>query len=60
MTPTDKQIKFAKYLAKRMNVSLPTDYTKQAYSDFISKWKPAVKEEDAAMNEPSAWQMSYM
>jgi hypothetical protein len=39
---------------------LPKSFTKKAYSDFISKWKPAVLEEDKAMNESSAWQMQYM
>lgn len=60
MIPTKKQIKYAQYLAKRMCQELPKDFTKEAYSDFISKWKPAVLEEDKAMNEPSAWQMQYM
>ena len=60
MTPTDKQIKYAKYLAQRMCQDLPTEFTKQAYSDFISKWKPAVTAEDIGMNEPDAWQMQYM
>ena len=35
------------------------EYTKDAYSAFISRWKPAVKAEDDAMNEPSAWQIQY-
>ena len=39
---------------------LPKENTKKAYADFISKWKPAVKAEDEAMNEPDAWQMQYM
>lgn len=60
MNPTEKQIKYAKYLAQRMCVELPKENTKQAYSDFISKWKPAVLEEDKAMNEPDKWQMQYM
>lgn len=59
MTPTEKQIKYAKYLAQRMCQELPKDFTKKAYSDFISKWKPAVLEEDKTMNEPSEWQMRY-
>ncbi len=49
--PTDKQRKYADYLARRMSVSLPETPTKQAYSDFISKWKPVVEKEDAGMNE---------
>ena len=60
MEPTEKQVKYAKYLAHRMCEELPKEYTKQAYSDFISKWKPAVMEEDAGMNEPDDWQMQYM
>ena len=60
MIPTDKQVAYAKYLAQRMCQELPDEYTKDAYSKFISKWKPIVKHEDAAMNEPSAWQMAYM
>ena len=60
MNPTDKQIKYAEYLARRMCVELPKECTKQAYSDFISKWKPAVQHEDEGMNEPDTWQMQYM
>ena len=57
--PTQKQVKYANYLAKRMCQDLPSEYTKEAYSEFISKWKSAVKAEDDGMNEPSAWQMQY-
>lgn len=60
MIPTDKQIDYAKYLAQRMCQELPKEYTKEAYSEFILKWKPIVKHEDDAMNEPDAWQMAYM
>ena len=60
MKPTKKQVEYAKYLAQRMGVELPKENTKQSYSDFISKWKPVVKHEDDAMNEPNAWQMQYM
>ena len=60
MKPTEKQIEYAKYLAQRMCQELPEEFTKQAYSDFISKWKPAVIAEDAGMNESNAWQMQYM
>ena len=58
--PTERQMEYAEYLAKRMCVDLPKEYTKQAYSDFISKWKPIVKYEDDCMNEPDGWQMQYM
>ena len=58
--PTEKQIEYAKYLAKRACQELPTEFTKQAYSEFISKWKPIVKKEDDEMNEPSSWQMQYL
>ena len=60
MKPTEKQISYAEYLAKRMCQELPKVYTKKAYSDFIEKWKPIVKHEDEEMNEPDAWQMAYM
>ena len=49
-TPTDKQEEYAKYLAKRMAVNLPNDYTKSAYSEFIDHWKPIVQHEDNGMN----------
>lgn len=57
--PTEKQIKYAKYLAERMCQELPQEYSKKAYSDFISKWKPIVKVEDDGMNEPNGWQWNY-
>ena len=59
MMPTDKQIQYAKYLSERMCVNLPNDFSKESYSEFISKWKPIVQHEDEGMNEPSAWQMQY-
>lgn len=58
--PTQKQKNYAEYLAQRMCVKLPKENTKQAYSQFIEKWKPVVKHEDDAMNEPSGWGLSYM
>ncbi len=58
--PTVKQIEYAKYLADRMGENLPTEFTKEAYSKFISKWKPAVQQEDERMNEPSTWQLQYI
>ncbi len=60
MNPTEKQIEYAKYLARRMCQQLPSEYTKEAYSQFISKWKPVVQHEDKCMNEPDSWQMQYM
>ena len=60
MKPTEKQIKYATYLAERMCEKLPMEFTKQEYSDFISKWKPVVQHEDEKMNEPDAWQMQYL
>ena len=60
MKPTEKQISYAEYLAKRMCQELPKEYTKKAYSDFIAKWKPLVKQEDDGMNEPNEWEMAYM
>ena len=58
--PTQRQEEYAKYLAKRMCEDLPKEYTRTAYSDFISRWKPVVKAEDDGMNEPNAWQLQYM
>lgn len=57
--PTEKQVAYATYLAQRMCVELPKQATKEAYSAFIDKWKPAVAEEDKAMNESSDWQLRY-
>lgn len=59
MKPTEKQIAYAEYLAERMCQELPSEFTKEAYSEFISKWKPIVREEDEAMNEPTEWQLQY-
>ena len=57
--PTEKQIAYATYLAQRMCAELPKETTREAYSAFINKWKPAVAQEDQAMNEPSEWQLRY-
>lgn len=57
--PTERQVEYARYLAKRMCQQLPTEFTKAAYSEFIDKWKPIVKQEDDDMNEPGAWGLSY-
>ena len=59
-TPTEKQIEYARYLSQRVCQDLPKDFTKKAYSDFISNLKPAVMAEDVEMNEPNEWQMQYM
>lgn len=59
IAPTYKQEEYAKYLAKRMGVNLPSNYTKSAYSEFIDYWKPIVQHEDNGMNEPNAWQWQY-
>ena len=58
-SPTQKQVEYAQYLAKRMCKDLPKEYTKAAYSAFISYLEPAVKAEDDAMNEPNEWQWQY-
>lgn len=60
MKPTEKQVEYVSYLAKRVCEKLPNEFTKDAYSKFIDKWKPVVKHEDKAMNEPDGWQMQYM
>ena len=57
---TEKQIKYATYLAQWIGVELPKSKTKDVYSKFISKWKPVVEEEIKGMNEPDSWQMQYM
>lgn len=58
--PSEKQIRYAAYIASRVCESLPKEFTKKAYSEFIDKWKPVVKHEDCAMNEPNSWQMQYL
>lgn len=58
--PTEKQIMYAKYLARRTYQELPKECTKKTYSDFIRKWKLVVKYEDDGMNEINLWQMQYM
>ena len=40
--PTEKQVKYAKHLSEKAGHPLPQEYTKKAYSEFISKWKPIV------------------
>ena len=35
--PTDKQIEFANDISERVGEPLPSEFTKQAYSQFISK-----------------------
>lgn len=56
--PTEKQVEYAKYLGERMCQALPQEFTKEAYSKFISTWKPFVKEEDDAMNV-SNWALDH-
>lgn len=49
---TDRQVEYAKYLAEKLGQpELPKEVMKQAYSDFISWFKPMVKTEDDAMND---------
>lgn len=60
MKPTEKQVKYAEYIAKRMCQEIPKDFTKEAYSEFISNGRPIVQHEDMGMNEPDTWQMQYM
>lgn len=46
----DEQVEYAKYLAERLGQpELPKEVMKQAYSDFISWFKPMVKAEDDAI-----------
>lgn len=35
--PTEKQVNFVKDIARMLNIDLPKEYTKKAYSDFISE-----------------------
>ena len=57
--PTIKQIHYAKYLSERVGRDMPEEFTAEAYARFIGRWKPVVMQEDADMNEPSAWQLQY-
>lgn len=36
--PTEKQVAFAKKIAERLDVDLPEEYTRTAYSEFIGDW----------------------
>lgn len=42
---TEKQVKFAKWIADTLNIRLPEKKTKKAYSEFIGKNRPAFEEE---------------
>lgn len=37
--PTEKQIKFAEAIAEKLDLELPEEDTKAAYTEFISEWK---------------------
>lgn len=37
--PTDKQIEFAESISDDLEIPLPKEFTKQAYSEFITEWK---------------------
>lgn len=37
--PTQKQIDFAESIAEALDLELPAEFTKAAYSKFISEWK---------------------
>ena len=49
--PTEKQVKYAKHLSEKAGHPLPQEYTKKAYSDFISKWKPIVATNNNTMKD---------
>lgn len=36
--PTERQIKFAEAIAEALDLELPRENTKKAYSAFISEW----------------------
>lgn len=40
--PTEKQVAFAKKIAERLDVDLPEEYTRTAYSEFIGEWKDCI------------------
>lgn len=52
MKPTEKQIEYAKYLAQRMGVHLSKEFTKQAYSEFISKMREVKEEQEPIFDKP--------
>lgn len=39
--PTDRQLDFAVDISSVLGIDLPTEYTKSAYSDFISSYRNA-------------------
>ena len=39
--PTEKQIRYAEFLANTLDLDLP-EFSKRAYSEFISTWKEHV------------------
>ena len=42
--PTEKQIRYAKYLSESTGVDLPKEFTKEAYSRFIGECECLNKE----------------
>lgn len=44
--PTDKQIKYAGYLSRSTGEPLPNEYTKTAYSEFISKCEKNIEKDE--------------
>lgn len=38
-SPTQKQIEFVEAIADKLDLYLPDEFTKEAYSEFISVWK---------------------
>ena len=39
LMPTDKQVSYATAISEGLEVPLPKEYTRQAYSNFISEYK---------------------
>lgn len=37
--PTDKQGDFAARISERLNIAMPEEYSKKAYSKYIEEWK---------------------
>lgn len=45
--PTEAQVEFAEKIAEKLDLELPEDFTREAYSGFISEWKDDMYFEEA-------------
>lgn len=48
--PSEKQVKLAKLISKKLIVAMPTEYTKSAYFKFISRYKGELDKQIRAEN----------